>query len=70
MIGAVVLLVGALFIWISVTNRANDFWKAVFGATFKPLGFGPNSGSSGGSSSGGSFPHNPGAGGGGSGGFN
>lgn len=40
MIGAVVLLIGILFVWIGVTGRGGDFWKAVFGGSFKPLGFG------------------------------
>ena len=39
MIGAIILLVGILLIWISATNRSNAMWQAVFGAAFKPLGF-------------------------------
>lgn len=39
MIGAVVLLMGVLLIWIGITGRGAQFWKAVFGADFKPLGF-------------------------------
>jgi hypothetical protein len=40
MIGGIVLLLGILLIWIGTTDRGNKFWEAVFGAVFKPLGFG------------------------------
>jgi len=40
MIGAIVVLIGLLLIWVGVTGRGGDFWKAVFGTAFKPLGFG------------------------------
>jgi len=40
MIGAVVLLIGILFVWIGVTGRGGAFWQSIFGSAFKPLGFG------------------------------
>jgi len=40
MIGGIILLIGVLLFWIGATDRGQQMWQAVFGAAFKPLGFG------------------------------
>jgi len=40
MIGGIVLLIGILLVWIGATDRGAQFWAAVFGRPFTPLGFG------------------------------
>ena len=40
MIGGIILLMGILLVWIGATNRGQNFWKALFGGDFKPIGFG------------------------------
>jgi hypothetical protein len=40
MIGAIILLLGILLVWIGATDRGAKFWEALFGKPFTPLGFG------------------------------
>lgn len=38
MLAGVVILLGVLLLWLGFTGRGNDFWTAVVGKEFKPLG--------------------------------
>jgi hypothetical protein len=39
MIAGIITLIGVLLMWVGITGRGNDMWKAVFGGEFKPFGY-------------------------------